>query len=123
MKRGFRMEWHSQIPFEVDITEIDGFDNLHHAEGILKKFNGVGGRAIWGRPDLVSDKWKYGGTFICSLRLRNLQAGGSLWGATVTRRRIMESIFISFRPPMFYPQSTGEWGIQGGILPRMWKSP
>ena len=24
-------------PFEVDITEIDGFDNLHHAEGILKK--------------------------------------------------------------------------------------
>lgn len=23
-------------PFSVDITEIDGFDNLHHAEGILK---------------------------------------------------------------------------------------
>lgn len=24
-------------PFEIDITEIDGFDNLHHAEGILKE--------------------------------------------------------------------------------------
>ena len=24
-------------PFEVDITEIDGFDNLHHPEGILKE--------------------------------------------------------------------------------------
>lgn len=24
-------------PFSVDITEIDGFDNLHHAEGILKE--------------------------------------------------------------------------------------
>ena len=23
-------------PYEIDITEIDGFDNLHHAEGILK---------------------------------------------------------------------------------------
>ena len=23
-------------PFSVDITEIDGFDNLHHAEGMLK---------------------------------------------------------------------------------------
>ena len=23
--------------FERDITEISGFDNLHHAEGILKK--------------------------------------------------------------------------------------
>lgn len=25
------------IPWEIDITEIDGFDNLHHAEGILKE--------------------------------------------------------------------------------------
>lgn len=24
-------------PYEMDITEIDGFDNLHHAEGILKE--------------------------------------------------------------------------------------
>ena len=24
-------------PYSIDITEIDGFDNLHHAEGILKK--------------------------------------------------------------------------------------
>ena len=23
-------------PFSVDITEIEGFDNLHHAEGILR---------------------------------------------------------------------------------------
>ena len=22
-------------PYEIDITEIDGFDNLHHAEGVL----------------------------------------------------------------------------------------
>ncbi len=26
-----------QDPFSFDITEIDGFDNLHHAEGILKE--------------------------------------------------------------------------------------
>jgi len=25
-----------KLPFERDITEIDGFDNLHHAEGILR---------------------------------------------------------------------------------------
>ena len=24
-------------PFQIDITEIDGFDNLHHPEGILKE--------------------------------------------------------------------------------------
>lgn len=25
----------TQVPYHIDITEIDGFDNLHHAEGIL----------------------------------------------------------------------------------------
>ena len=25
----------SLFPYDLDITEIDGFDNLHHAEGIL----------------------------------------------------------------------------------------
>ena len=24
-------------PYRIDITEIDGFDDLHHAEGILKE--------------------------------------------------------------------------------------
>lgn len=24
-------------PYAIDITEIDGFDNMHHAEDILKK--------------------------------------------------------------------------------------
>ena len=24
-------------PYEIDITEIDGFDNLHQADGILKE--------------------------------------------------------------------------------------
>ena len=23
-------------PYDIDITEIEGFDNLHHAEGVLK---------------------------------------------------------------------------------------
>ncbi|MDE6980835.1 MAG: ornithine decarboxylase, partial [Lachnospiraceae bacterium] len=24
-------------PYQIDITEIEGFDNLHHSEGILQK--------------------------------------------------------------------------------------
>ena len=39
----FHMPGHKRIfcpetlknPYEIDITEITGFDNLHHAEGIL----------------------------------------------------------------------------------------
>ena len=25
------------LPYEIDITEIEGFDDLHHAKGILKE--------------------------------------------------------------------------------------
>lgn len=42
---GFHMPGHkrslqfgdSEIPYSLDITEIEGFDDLHHAEGILKE--------------------------------------------------------------------------------------
>lgn len=30
------MSWDAD-PYTVDITEIEGFDDLHHAEGILKE--------------------------------------------------------------------------------------
>lgn len=41
---GFHMPGHkrnaeltgAKLPYEIDITEIEGFDDLHHAEGILK---------------------------------------------------------------------------------------
>ena len=39
----FHMPGHKRNPlpfpevYGIDITEIDGFDNLHHAEGILKE--------------------------------------------------------------------------------------
>ena len=32
---GMRAEFPN--PFAIDITEIDGFDNLHHPEGILRE--------------------------------------------------------------------------------------
>ena len=33
-KRQLDCRWN---PYELDITEIDGFDNLHHAQEILKE--------------------------------------------------------------------------------------
>ena len=42
---GFHMPGHKRnteilgvdLPYAIDITEIDGFDDLHHADGILKE--------------------------------------------------------------------------------------
>ena len=27
----------NKLPYEIDITEIDGFDDFHHAEGVIKQ--------------------------------------------------------------------------------------
>ena len=51
-------------PYGIDITEIDGFDNLHHAEGILKDAMDEAA-AIYG-ADLVSCEWEYMRDFKCS---------------------------------------------------------
>ena len=42
---GFHMPGHKRngsvtgadLPYEIDITEIEGFDDLHHADGLLKQ--------------------------------------------------------------------------------------
>ena len=39
-----------ELPYDLDITEIDGFDDLHHADGILKE----------------EQEWKYCRNFKCS---------------------------------------------------------
>ena len=43
-------------PYAIDITEIDGFDNLHHAEGIIRE--SMDRKDVRGRPELLSGQWK-----------------------------------------------------------------
>ena len=42
-------------PFSIDITEIDGFDDLHHPEGILKDAMEYADIRIG--KNMVSDQW------------------------------------------------------------------
>ena len=44
-----------ELPYDLDITEIDGFDDLHHADGILKE-----------EQERAASKWKYCRNFKCS---------------------------------------------------------
>ena len=32
------------FPYQLDLTEIDGFDNLHHPEGLIKKIEDTAAR-------------------------------------------------------------------------------
>ena len=61
----FHMPGHKRNPesgplaafYQYDITEIDGFDNLHQPESLIKAFE----------REIFSGKWKYGRSFECSL--------------------------------------------------------
>ncbi len=103
-------------PFEVDITEVAGFDNLHHPEDLLKEsmewaagvygadrtyylVNGSSGGILAGISSVV----KYGGRLLMS---RNCH------------KSVYHSVFLrGLEAQYIYPQEILHLGIQGGILP------
>ena len=103
-------------PFEVDITEIDGFDNLHHAEGILKK------SMEWAAGLYGADRTWYlinGSTAgLLSAVCGCVPPGGRILMGRNCHKAAYHGVYLhQLQTSYVYPQSTGEWGIQGGILP------
>ena len=70
-------------PFSVDITEIDGFDNLHHAEGMLKD-SMERAAAVYG-----ADRTYYMVNGSTGGILRRVRAGRLSWQETAIRRHTM----------------------------------
>lgn len=70
---GFHMPGHKRnkkyvnagLPCAWDITEIEGFDDLHHAEGILKEAQEQAAQVYHAEETAFFSKWKYGGTSEC----------------------------------------------------------
>ncbi|MDF2540980.1 MAG: Arginine/lysine/ornithine decarboxylase [Herbinix sp.] len=103
-------------PYEIDITEIDGFDNLHHPEGVLRKLS-ERIAALYGAKR--------------SFPLINGSTAGNLAGiAAATKRRdkvlvarnahksIYHGLMLRDLNPMYlYPEIIPQYSIHGGILP------
>ena len=84
-------------PFAVDITEIEGFDNLHHPEGILKD------SMKWAADVYGADQTYY---------LINGSTGGILAAVCGSVPRICLN---QLKTSYVYPQEIEGLGIQGGI--------
>lgn len=52
----------TKLPFDRDITEIEGFDNLHHPEGILKESQEAAAEVYGTMRMLLQHQWKYSST-------------------------------------------------------------
>ena len=103
-------------PFQWDITEIQGFDDLHHPQGILKE-----------AMDEAAALYGSGKTFFlvngssCGL-LAAIGAvsepGGRLLAARNCHKAVYHGILQGqLKASYVYPQRIEEWGINGGILP------
>ncbi len=103
-------------PYGIDITEIDGFDNLHHAEGILKE------SMEWAASVYGTERTYYlvnGST--CGV-LAAICAAARPGGTVLMARNSHKSAYhaadlhnLNIR--YVYPQMMDEFGLQGGILP------
>lgn len=120
----FHMPGHKRLmgefenPFQIDITEIDGFDDLHHPEndGVLTEAQrraaqvfGAGAThflvngSTAGILSAISGCTKYGGTLLMARNChRSAYHGAELRGA--------KTVYL-------YPQYIPELGINGAILP------
>lgn len=101
-------------PFSVDITEIDGFDNLHYAEGILKK-SMERAAAIYGADRtfyLINGSTSGILSAICGLT----EPGDRILMARNSHKSAYHALVLNQLEPVFiYPQKVDGYPIQGGI--------
>ena len=101
-------------PFAVDITEIEGFDNLHHPEGILKD------SMKWAADVYGSDQTYYlingstGG--ILAAVCGSVSRGGRILVSRNCHKSVYHGICLNqLKTSYVYPQEIEGLGIQGGI--------
>lgn len=103
-------------PYTIDITEIEGFDNLHHPEDVLKE------SMEWAASVYGADRTYYlvnGSTCgILSAILGTVKTGGRILVSRNCHKSVYHGILLgSLNVEYVYPQLITSLGIQGGILP------
>jgi len=103
-------------PFYIDITEIEGFDNLHHPEGILKE------SMEWASKIYGSDKTYYlvngSSCGILSAVSGTVSNGGTVLMSRNCHKSAYHGVFLNqLKTEFIYPQLIWDFGLQGGLLP------
>ena len=101
-------------PWTVDITEIDGFDNLHHPEGILRD------SMKWAADVYGADQTYYlinGSTSgILAAVCGTVPRGGRILVSRNCHKSVYHGIYLNqLKTSYVYPQEIAGLGIQGGI--------
>lgn len=105
------------LPAEMDITEIEGFDNLHHATGVLAQAQ-ARAAALYGSEEaffLVN-----GSTCgILAAISAALPFGGHILMARNSHKAAYHAVFLrGLEVSYIYPDTVGGYGVCGGITPQ-----
>lgn len=104
-------------PFFIDITEIDGFDDLHHAQGLLKNAQARAAHVYQAEETHYLVNGSTAG--ILSAVSGCTTFGGKLLLARNSHKSAYHAALLrGLSVHYLYPQSTGAWGINGAILPK-----
>lgn len=103
-------------PFLIDITEIEGFDNLHHPEGILKE------SMEWAASLYGADKTYYlvngSSAGILSAICGTTNNSDTILMSRNSHKSAYHGVFLNhLRANYIYPQTLDNFGVQGGLLP------
>lgn len=121
----FHMPGHKRNPLvmaehfpgvDIDITEIEGFDNLHHPEEILKEAQ-ERASALYGTKETL---YSVNGSTAALLSAISaaVRRGGRILVARNCHKAVYHGIYLRNLLPVYvYPQWCRDLGINGGIRP------
>lgn len=107
---------YGEFPIERDITEIEGFDNLHHAEGILSEIQKKASE-VYGTLETF---YSINGSTAALLSAvsASVSRNGKILMARNCHKAVYHAAYLRNLCPVYiYPQLVSEFGINGGISP------
>ena len=111
-----RVEYPFNESYSIDITEIDGFDDYHHPEGIIRDAMVHAAQVYGADASYFLFNGSTGGILSAISAVTNLK--DSILIARNCHKSVYNAIYMrNLKPYYVYPQPTEELGIVGGILP------
>lgn len=111
-KRQFRAE---ADPYQIDITEIDGFDNLHAAEGILREAQERAGRLYGSEHTFYLVNGSTCG--ILAAVSAAAKPGSRIVMARNMHKAMYHAVYLRQLSPVYLEPEVTEFGICGQISP------
>ena len=117
----FHMPGHKRAPLDfpnpwsIDITEIDGFDNLHHAEGILKDLQEQAARLFGARQSFCLVNGSTCG--ILAAVSACVKPGGKLLMSRNCHKSAYHAVYLRNITPIYVMPQMTDFGIMGSLSP------